>query len=73
MSVVIATCPLSGKDVATGISMDRETFRSLLPTQYYFFRCWRCGNRHGWENRSATLLDENDPALIHLRPPDASG
>jgi len=63
MSIVAIMCPRTGKQVSTGLEMDRLGFNALPGTRHFVFRCWLCGHEHQWSKRSATLVDQRDAAL----------
>lgn len=54
---VTIKCPVTGKPVYTGMSMDPETFRkkSFEETKLV---CPHCGQEHTWDKRNAYLNTE---------------
>ena len=68
MAVVVIMCPPTGKQVSTGIRMDRITFDALPGGRQYRSHCWHCGREHSWSKRWAILVDERDPAFAEATP-----
>ena len=66
MGTVTVMCPHTGKQVSTGLELDRPAFTALPLTQHYVFHCWLCGHEHEWTRRWATLRDQRDPALAEV-------
>jgi hypothetical protein len=63
MGIVTTTCPRTGKQVSTGVNLDRGAFRMLPANRHFTFHCWLCGHEHEWTTRWARLVEERDPAL----------
>ena len=82
MGTVTVMCPQTGKQVSTGLELDRLAFTALPLTRHFVFHCWICGREHEWTRRWATFCDQRDLALAdappapnqtsprHLRPND---
>ena len=79
MGTVTVMCPQTGKQVSTGLELDRRAFTALPLTRHFVFHCWLCGREHEWTRRWATLRDQRDLAMAdapasnqtstrHLRP-----
>ena len=68
MGIVTTMCPTSGKQVSTGVNLDRRAFRMLPANRHFSFHCWLCGHEHEWTTRWATLVEERDPALADALP-----
>ena len=68
MSTVTIMCPQTGKQVSTGVEMDRLAFTALPVTRHFSFHCWLCGGEHDWSRRWATLVDEHNPVLAEALP-----
>jgi len=68
MGVVTIMCPRTGKQVSTGLSMDRLAFTAMPSSRRFVSRCWFCGKDHPWSKRWATLMESRDPALSDASP-----
>ena len=68
MPFIAIMCPPTGKQVSTGVRMDRRAFDALPRTRQFQSRCWHCGRDHKWSARWATLIDERDPAFADATP-----
>jgi len=55
MAIVIIMCPQTGKQVSTGVEMDRTGFNALSYSRRFVFHCWLCGREHEWSKRWASL------------------
>lgn len=66
MGTVMVRCPQTGRDIATGIVTDRESFRS---TPVFFARvyCPLCRTQHEWFAQEAWVC-EPDPASPPRQP-----
>ena len=64
MGIVTVRCPETGKEVPTGVVMDRDVFKAarLGPRA---FVCDACGEPHVWEKAEATVHLDGVPV-----PPD---
>jgi hypothetical protein len=56
MSVMLITCPNTGREFSTGILVDEDTFNGV-PDVLAHSRCPHCGLRHSWWKREARLVD----------------
>jgi len=54
MSLIFIKCPETGRDVSTGIEMDRSTFDNL-PNVGAQTKCPACGGFHVWSKAEAWL------------------
>lgn len=54
MAMVKIKCPVTGKDVPTGIEMDLQSFSSVTLTNNRV-RCPHCGEMHTWSKSDAFL------------------
>lgn len=52
MPMVMIKCPKTGKDVPTGIAMDRTSFESSDMSDNKL-RCPHCGETHAWNKKDA--------------------
>ena len=69
MGMVTIMCPRTGKQVSTGVELDRFAFNALPVTRHFTTRCWLCGGEHEWSKRWATLMDERSSELAEALPP----
>ena len=60
MGVLLLRCPHTGRDLATGIQTDAETF-SRMPQVLTQTRCPHCGSVHFWLPREAKFADAISP------------
>lgn len=67
MGTVMILCTVTGRQVSTGVHLDRKTFAALPPRQYVM-HCWACGREHGWSRRWATYVAEEVRAGEPLEP-----
>jgi hypothetical protein len=58
MSALFFVCPQSGREVATGIEIDNESFRRGLPTVLAEITCPDCGSTHNLFDVETRLSDE---------------
>ena len=63
MGTVSVMCPQTGKQVSTGLELDRLGFTALPLTRHFAFHCWICGREHEWTRRWATLHEQRDPEV----------
>ena len=68
MGIVSTMCPTTGKQVSTGVNLDRRAFRMLPASRHFSFHCWLCGHEHEWTTGCATLVEERDTALADALP-----
>jgi hypothetical protein len=68
MGTVTTMCPRTGKQVSTGVKLDRLAYRMLPATRHFVFNCWLCGHEHEWSKRWAVFVEEGDPALADALP-----
>lgn len=52
MGVVVMRCPRTGREVTTGVEMEREAFQNLKPV-IHRMRCPDCGSEHVWSRGTA--------------------
>lgn len=57
MGVITIQCPRTGKQVSTGIEVDRAHFDRMRETRYSM-SCWLCGGEHVWSKRWATFVED---------------
>ena len=57
MGIITILCPRTGKQVSTGIELDRARFDRMRETRYTM-SCWLCGGEHVWSKRWATLVED---------------
>ena len=60
MGTVMVRCPQTGRDIATGIVADRESF-SATPVFFARVYCPLCRTQHEWFAKEASVC-EADPA-----------
>jgi len=65
MSLVMITCPATGRAVSTGIETEPTSFRRL-PRVTAHMHCPACGQVHEWSVGSAWLSGE--PRLVAENP-----
>jgi hypothetical protein len=68
MGVITILCPRTGKQVSTGIEIDRLHFDRMRETRFTM-TCWLCGSEHVWSKRWATFV-EDVPGDDTIRLPD---
>jgi len=61
MGVLVIKCPVTGRDVATGIQTDASTF-ARMPNEVLETRCPHCRTKHTWRPRDARFVDALPPA-----------
>lgn len=57
MGVITILCPRTGKQVSTGIEIDRDQFARMRETRFTM-SCWLCGGEHVWSKRWATFAED---------------
>ena len=57
MGVITIQCPRTGKQVSTGVEIDRVHFDRMRETRFTM-SCWLCGREHVWSKRWATFVEE---------------
>jgi len=57
MGVITILCPRTGKQVSTGIEIDRDQFARMRETRFTM-SCWLCGGEHVWSKRWATFVED---------------
>lgn len=57
MGVVTILCPRTGKQVSTGLEIDRTRFDCMRQTDFVM-SCWLCGGEHIWSKRWATFVED---------------
>jgi len=55
MAVVMINCPDTGKPLSTGLSMDRQGFRTSQLSSNTVGPCSHCGKSHTWNKKDAYL------------------
>jgi hypothetical protein len=58
MPMLLIKCPVTGKMISTGFSMDKGSFEN--PTNIMSnnsVRCPHCGQMHTWDKKDATLAE----------------
>jgi hypothetical protein len=63
MAIVTIMCPQTGKQVSTGVEMDRTGFNALSYSRRFVFHCWLCGREHVWSKRWASLAEKSEQVL----------
>lgn len=56
MAIIMIKCPKTGKDISTGMAMDKASFQSSSLSQN-ITSCPHCGNQHTWDKKDAWLQD----------------
>ena len=64
MGIVTILCPITGRQVSTGLEVDPSAFRAM-PNRQFTMRCWACGGEHIWSKRWATLA-QFDPDNVEM-------
>jgi hypothetical protein len=57
MGVITILCPNTGRQVSTGIRLQRAHFERMRSTSFTL-TCWACGNEHVWSKRWATYAEK---------------
>ena len=57
MGIVMITCPKTGRDISTGIEVDRDSFNAT-PVFYSRTFCRFCEVEHDWFAGDAWVCDE---------------
>jgi endogenous inhibitor of DNA gyrase (YacG/DUF329 family) len=57
MGVITVQCPRTGKQVSTGIVIDRPQFDRMREKRFTM-TCWLCGGEHVWSKRWATFVED---------------
>ena len=57
MGVITILCPTTGRQVSTGIKLERAHFERMRGTSFTL-TCWACGGAHVWSKRWATFSDD---------------
>ena len=68
-SVVMVSCPTTGRELSTGVEMDAATFERL-PDIHSQIKCPVCRLDHNWSTREAWLMQSssvhpNFPLVVH--------
>ena len=66
MGAVMVRCPATGREIATGMVMDGETFRAT-PVFFAQVDCPICLTKHEWFAKDAWVCDAN-PRETKPRP-----
>lgn len=63
MPEILIRCPITGKDVHTGLSLQADVLRSA-EIETYPVACPHCGQRHAWKQNDAypQFPPEREPA-----------
>ena len=61
MGTLTILCTQTGRQVSTGVYVDRKGFAAMT-TEQRSTRCWACGGEHRWSKRWATLA----PVLVRV-------
>lgn len=67
MGVITILCPRTGKQVSTGIEIDRRHFERMRETRF-IMSCWLCGGEHAWSKRWATFVESVPEDGIVVQP-----
>jgi hypothetical protein len=62
MGVIMFACPITGKEMPTGIECDEDSFR-LISGNALSIQCSVCGQGHSWESLTRWLGE------ISVKPP----
>jgi hypothetical protein len=66
MGMITIQCPRTGKQVATGVEIDKARYDRMRETRFTM-TCWLCGQEHEWSKRWATFVEnfggEDDGSL----------
>jgi hypothetical protein len=57
MGVITILCPNTGRQVSTGIRLQRAHFDRMRGTSFTL-TCWACGHEHVWSKRWATFSED---------------
>ena len=57
MGVITILCPNTGRQVSTGIKLQRAHFEGMRSTSFTL-TCWACGGEHVWSKRWASYSDD---------------
>lgn len=57
MGMIIILCPRTGKQVSTGVELDKAHFDRMRETRFTM-SCWLCGQEHEWSKRWATFVED---------------
>lgn len=57
MGTVIARCPNTGEEVATGVMMDQTEFETAYDSGRSF-ECPACGKTHTWNKKTARVSED---------------
>jgi hypothetical protein len=61
MGVLIIKCPVTGKDISTGVETDAEGF-DRMPNLVSYAHCSDCMTDHAWRPLDAKLVEVWPPA-----------
>ena len=56
MGEITILCPRTGRQVSTGLEIDRAHFDRMRNTRYTL-NCWLCGGEHVWSKRCGTFVE----------------
>jgi hypothetical protein len=62
MGAVMVRCPATGRDIPTGIVMDRESFRAS-PVFFAQVDCPICLTKHEWFAKEAWVCEADAPDM----------
>jgi hypothetical protein len=57
MGIITILCPRTGKQVSTGVEIDRARFDRLRESRFTM-TCWLCGHEHEWSKRWANFVED---------------
>lgn len=72
MGVITILCPRTGKQVSTGVELERIHFDRMRDSRFVM-ACWQCGGEHVWSKRWATFVEDfhdDDVDADRHDPPD---
>jgi hypothetical protein len=70
MGVLIIKCPVTGKEISTGVETDADGF-ARMPNLVAYAHCTHCMTDHAWRPLDATLVDMWPP-LRSARSPGSA-
>jgi predicted RNA-binding Zn-ribbon protein involved in translation (DUF1610 family) len=65
MSVLMLTCPATGREFSTGIHVEQDSFERL-PDTASKAQCPHCGAWHSWRTHEARLGDRIAPSQLGM-------
>jgi hypothetical protein len=68
MGTIFTTCPVSGRDISTGVETDAESFRQM-PEFVARVLCPYCKVDHNWTKHNSFIVDDGPgPAGAPRKP-----